>query len=192
MAFSSYLPVRSVVLWLAVLLLSPLVPSALSVVPQRQGSQNLMSVRFSLYPNISKEDPATSSMKQAVKVAVGRLGDLGISIVPDDVSTCLMGSESALFEALRSCFARASVTAHGMPRGLSLQATVTMVPSSSSSNNNDNNKNVLELPIRTATDVDDGMEFVRDAYLQPPRIAAQFALYPMGMTSFTSTKNGCF
>jgi uncharacterized protein YqgV (UPF0045/DUF77 family) len=198
MAYSHQLLVDVVVLWLLVLLLCPLAPSALSVVvPQSQGSQDMISVRFSLYPNVAKDDPANASMKQAVKVAVGRLGELGVSISPDDVSTCLVGSESALFEALRSCFARASVTASGTPRGISMQATVTMVPSSSpsplsSSDDGSYNNDALDLPLRTATDVDDGMEFVRDAYLQPPRIAAQFALYPIGTTSFTITINHVF
>ena len=151
-------------------------PAVLSAFSAHQTQNNNISVRFSLYPNVANEIPP--SMKQAVKAAVGQLGDLGVQIRPDDVSSCLIGSESALFEALRSCFARACLTADGKPRGISMQATI------ESSLANDYSE--LELPVRTAV-IDDDMEFVRDAYLQPPRIAAQFALYPMGTSSYMRT-----
>ena len=152
-------------------------PAALSAFSAHQTQSNNISVRFSLYPNVAHEDPP--SMKQAVKAAVGRLGDLGVHIRPDDVSSCLIGPESALFEALRSCFARACLTADGKPRGISMQATFEASATDDYSHN-------VELPVRTA-EIDDDMEFVRDAYLQPPRIAAQFALFPMGTSSYMRT-----
>jgi hypothetical protein len=63
-----------------------------------------------------------------VKVAVGRLSELGVSITPDDVSTCLVGSESALFEApLPIVLARARQwhRFRHATRSVGMQATVT-------------------------------------------------------------------
>ena len=161
-------------LHLAVFTVLLTLPEVLSAFSAHQVQDNNISVRFSLYPNVAHEDPP--SMKQAVKAAVGRLGDLGVHIRPDDVSSCLIGSESALFEALRSCFARACLTADGKPRGISMQATFAAAAAALDDYSH------VELPVRTAV-IHDDMEFVRDAYLQPPRIAAQFALYPMGTNS---------
>ena len=154
----------------AVLLTLPLVQSAFSV----HQNQNKAGVRFSLYPNVAKEDPP--SLKQAVKTAVVGLGDLGVHVSPDAVSSFLVGTEPALFEALRSCFSRACLTADGKPRGVSMQATFSAGEDFSE----------IEVPARIA-EVEDGRDFVKDAYLQPPRIAAQFALYPMGSSTYTGT-----
>jgi hypothetical protein len=137
-------------------------PSAVAAAGER-----IVGVRFSLYPNVGKETPP--SLKAAVKAAVVGLGELGLSIRPDDVSSCLVGKEGHVIEALQSCFARASVTTDGTTaRGISMQGTLSHGYEDFSS---------TELPVRTAV-VEDGREFVPYAYMQPPRIAAQFAVYP--------------
>lgn len=130
-------------------------------------------VRFSLYPNVGKEKPP--SLKQAVKTAVKGIDQLGLIIQPDDVSSCLLGEEPVLFEAVRSCFARASLTPDGNARGVSMQCTFSAgCPG----------EDLLdEFPERTVV-TKEGKEFVDDAYLQPPRIAAQFAVYPMGASDY--------
>ena len=138
-------------------------------------------VRFSLYPNVAKEDPP--SMKQAVKDAVRGLKDLGVAVIPDDVSSVLIGPEPVLFEALRLCFAQASVRPDGQARHVSMQCTF-------SSGCPGEDPDQLEIPERTVETEGDGAEdandpsrneFVSVAYQQPPRIAAQFAVYPLGL-----------
>jgi hypothetical protein len=150
---------------------TPATPSS-AAAPNEQQSRTI-GVRFSLYPNVGKENPP--SLKSAVKAAVVGLSDLGLSIRPDDVSSCLVGKEGHVIEALQSCFARASVTTDGTARGLSMQGTLSYGYENFSTN---------EIPARTAA-VEDGREFVPYAYLQPPRIAAQFALYPRMDSSTT-------
>lgn len=139
-------------------------------------NQQLAGVRFSLYPNVGKENPP--SLKQAVKDAVVGLKDLGIQIQADDVSSCLVGPESTLLEALRLCFARASLTADNKPRGVSMVATFSSGRSPDLVD--------VELPSRTVK-VDEGMEFVSKCYQQPPRIAAQVAVCPLGMLDYQGT-----
>jgi YKOF-related Family len=141
-----------------------------------QGNQAYLQARFSLYPNVAKEDPP--SMKQAVKVAVAGLGDLGVSIVrADDVSSCLIGVDSTIWEALRSCFSRSSISIDGRtPRGISLQATLHTLISQ------DDKCPLLLPPRRVQPNKDD--EWVMDAFLQPNRIAAQFSIYPLGIPSY--------
>jgi energy-coupling factor transport system substrate-specific component len=134
-------------------------------------------VRFSLYPNVAKEDPP--SLKQAVKSAVAGLGDLGLEVRPDDVSSCMIGPEPALFEALRACFAKACVTPDGNPRGVSMQCTF-----SAGCPGEDADQIVPPPRIVTASQ---GNEFIDAAYLQPPRIAAQFSVYPMGSLTYMDT-----
>jgi hypothetical protein len=134
-------------------------------------------VRFSLYPNVAKEDPP--SLKQAVKTAVSGLGELGLEVLPDDVSSCLIGPEPALFEALRVCFAKASVTPDGNPRGVSMQCTF-------SAGFPGEDADQMAPPPRTVT-ASPGKEFINVAFLQPPRIAAQFSVYPMGSLTYMDT-----
>jgi hypothetical protein len=142
-----------------------------------QGNEKVyLQARFSLYPNVAKEDPP--SMKQAVKIAVAGLSDLGVSIVrADDVSSCLVGEDSTIWEALRSCFSRSSVSVDGRtPRGISLHATIHCLQDKKYVSS-------LRLPPRRVHPIKND-EWVMDAYLQPNRIVAQFSIFPLGIPSY--------
>jgi hypothetical protein len=147
------------------------------------GSMSMMSVRFSLYPMLHQDDESdTVSMRQVIKHAVQGLADLGLDIAADDVSSCLTttttttgpSSSTVLFEAIRVALSRASKNQEtGQERQINLVATFT--------------KGVITTknpsPPRTVPDEDQGSSsrvMVNDAYDLPPRIAAQFSLYPLG------------
>jgi hypothetical protein len=74
--------------------------SALSVPTKQKG---FTGVRFSLYPKVAGE----ASLKDAIKMAMSGLSDLGLEVRPDDVSSALLGPEPALFEAMWVAFGRA-------------------------------------------------------------------------------------
>ena len=153
-------------------------------------------VRFSLYPNVALDGtnleakgdegtPSPPSLKEAVKTAVSGIPDLGLRVQPDDVSSVLLGPEPALFEAVRIAFARAAVVAvpenkgkqmvDCPPRHVSMQCTF------SAGCPGEDLDQFSSLPERTATD-----EMLQVAQQQPSRIAAQFAIYPLGMEDHMS------
>lgn len=137
-------------------------------------------VRFSLYPNMSKEFETkeeggrNASLKEAIKFAVKDLPTFGVEILPDDVSSCLLGPEPALFEAVRVAFGRAARTRDGRARNVSMQCTF--------SAGCPGEPDESPLPPRTAP-ASSNAEFVPDAFKLPPRVACQFAVYPLGTTS---------
>lgn len=138
---------------------------ALSVPPPRKG---FTGVRFSLYPKVGEE-----SLKEAIKKAVSRLSDLGLEVRPDDVSSVLLGPESALFEAMRVAFGRAC-RAEGEPH-------VSMVCTFSAGCPGEPNESPL--PARTV----DTESWVDEAYDLPSRVACQFAVYPLGSSNHMDT-----
>lgn len=138
-------------------------------------------VRFSLYPNVAKE--VNPSLREAVKYAVKDLYSLGLEVRPDDVSSCLLGPEPALFDALRIAFGRASRTIpssngddddddDGDPRNVSMQCTF------SAGCPGEDGKVTLISP----TEISEQLKKESRSCL-PPRIACQFAIYPLGITN---------
>src|SRR5918999_941824 len=63
----------------------------------------MIGVRFSLYPMTDRFVPV-------ILGAVEGLDRLGVEVEVDDVSTCLLGEEPSLFEALRVAFGRAAAS----------------------------------------------------------------------------------
>jgi len=92
------------------------------------------------------------------------------------VSSCLLGPEPALFEALRVAFGRAARDADtGAPQCVSMQCTF----SAGCPGEPDD----APLPPRTAAAAPPGGgddAWVADAYALPARVACQFAVYPLG------------
>lgn len=72
--------------------------AAAAVVPGVTG------VRFSLYPKV----PEGASLKEAIQGSTKGLRTLGLAASADSVSSCLLGDESAVFEAARVVFGRAA------------------------------------------------------------------------------------
>ena len=138
-------------------------------------------VRFSLYPNVAAAPGDNQeSLKQVVKTAVQGLTDLGLTVLPDDVSSVLIGPESTLFEALRIAFGRAAIRSDGNgPRHLSMQCTF------SAGCPGEDIYQMTTIPLRTVnvsdTTTKDDKGYLPEAYQQPPRIVAQFAIYPLGV-----------
>jgi len=130
---------------------------------------------------MNKEDDgtSTSSLKEAIKYAVKPISSLGVEVRPDDVSSCLLGPQPTLFEAVRVAFGRAARTTGGKPRNVSTQCTF------SAGCPGEDVDNTLPLPSRTVEEKE-GV-FVSDALDLPPRVACQFAIYPLGTASHMDT-----
>jgi uncharacterized protein YqgV (UPF0045/DUF77 family) len=65
---------------------------------------SVTGVRFSLYPKV----PDGASLREAIKSSTKGLRTLGLAASADSVSSCLLGDESAVFEAARVVFGRAA------------------------------------------------------------------------------------
>ena len=140
-------------------------------------SKGSTGVRFSIYPSV----PAEESLRETVKRAVKDVADLGLDVIPDDVSTSLLGPEPTLFEAVRLVFGRAALsTSTGKPRHVSMQCTfVVGCPGE-----------IVQhpLPPRTILEEEgDDREFICGAYNLPPRIACHFSIYPLGSEYYMDT-----
>ena len=70
----------------------------------------MIGVRFSLFP-------MTDAFVPVILDAVQGLDRLGLEVEVDDVSTCLMGEEPQLFEALRVAFGRGGPDGHARRHG---------------------------------------------------------------------------
>jgi len=77
----------------------------------RLAGAGVMGVRFSLHPTVA----SAASLQQAVKQSTRDLRSLGLAVSADSVSSCLLGPEPALFEAMRVVLGRAS-RLDGSPR----------------------------------------------------------------------------
>ncbi len=130
----------------------------------------MIGVRFSLYP-------MTDAFVPVILDAVQDLDRLGLEVEVDDVSTCLMGEEPQLFEALRVAFGRAARTGKH----------VVMVASFSAGCPGEPEGDVcvprhITLAELAQDQVEDG--WVAAAYDLPERVACQFALYPLGIEHY--------
>lgn len=166
-----------VILPLLCLLLQRITPTlSLAAVPK-----GFTGVRFSLYPNVlhDNDEGSKRSLREAIKFAVKDLDTLGLEVLPDDVSTCLLGPEPALFEAMRVAFGRASRSPTGEPRQVSMQCSFSAgCPGEPDSS---------PLPQRTAVSPNNDNSVAEAREGLPERIACQFAVYPLGTENHMET-----
>ena len=134
-------------------------------------AKGFTGVRISLYPKIDGGE----SLKAAIKTAVSGLPDLGLEVRPDDVSTALLGPETALFEAVRVAFGRAC-RSEGQPH-------VSMVCTFSAGCPGE--PDGPPLPPRVANG--GAVDWVEEAHDLPSRVACQLAVYPLGCPNYMST-----
>eukprot|EP00293_Proteomonas_sulcata_P001481 CAMPEP_0184329060 /NCGR_PEP_ID=MMETSP1049-20130417/143947_1 /TAXON_ID=77928 /ORGANISM="Proteomonas sulcata, Strain CCMP704" /LENGTH=262 /DNA_ID=CAMNT_0026651401 /DNA_START=260 /DNA_END=1045 /DNA_ORIENTATION=- len=127
-----------------------------------EDSTKFTGVRFSLYPQ-------AEHIKPIVKEAVTGIKDLGVTVLPDDVSSCLLGPEEALFEAVRISFGRIAATG----TTLSMQATF----SAGCPGETDiiQTKRIVE----SKAWLPEAINLVKGV-----RVAAQFAIYPLGVPNY--------
>lgn len=126
----------------------------------------MIGVRFSLYPT-------TDNYVPIILGAVEGLDRLGLEVEVDDVSTCLIGEEPRLFEALRVAFGRAARSG----------AHVSLVATFSAGCPGEPEGDPC-IP-RQATVAATGEEgWTPEAYALPERVACQFALYPLGVAGY--------
>lgn len=129
----------------------------------------MIGVRFSLYP-------LRDDFVPLILAAVDGLDRFGVAVETDDVSTCLLGEEPHLFEALRVAFGRAA-------RG---GAHVALVATFSAGCPGEPEGDVC---VPRAYDGPVGGEegWSPEAYRLPERLSAQFALYPLGAADYMDT-----
>lgn len=129
----------------------------------------MIGVRFSLYP-------LRDDVVPLILTAVDRLDRFGVEVETDDVSTCLLGAEPRLFEALRVAFGRAVCD----------EAHVALVATFSAGCPGEPAGDVC-VP-RAYTGPAGGEEgWSPEAYRLPERLSAQFALYPLGAADYMDT-----
>src|SRR5438552_1530114 len=126
----------------------------------------MIGVRFSLYPMRDDFVPLILS-------AVEGLDRLGVEVEIDDVSTCLLGEEPNLFEALRVAFGRAACTGAHVVLSASFSAGCPGEPEG-------------DVCVPRAYDGPSGGEegWSEEAYRMPELVSAQFALYPLGVSGY--------
>ena len=130
----------------------------------------MIGVRFSLHP-------MTDAFVPVILDAVQGLDRLGLEVEVDDISTCLMGEEPQLFEALRVAFGRAARTG----------THVVMVTSFSAGCPGEPEGDVCAPRHVTLAELaqDQGADdWVAAAYDLPEQVACQFALYPLGIEHY--------
>ena len=130
----------------------------------------MIGVRFSLYP-------MTDGFVPVILDAVRDLDRLGLEVEVDDVSTCLMGEEPQLFEALRVAFGRAARTGTHVVMVTSFSAGCPGEPESDVCA--PRHVTLAELAQEQGAD-----DWVAEAYDLPERVACQFALYPLGIEHY--------
>jgi energy-coupling factor transport system substrate-specific component len=129
----------------------------------------MMGARLSLHP-------MTDDFVPVILSAVDGLDQLGLKVEVDDVSTCLLGTEPAVFEGVRVAFGRAAA------RGAHVVASATFSAGCPGEPDGD-----ICVP-RAEPDTSGGQEgWSAEAYDLPDRIAAQFALYPLGRPDYMDT-----
>ena len=130
----------------------------------------MIGVRFSLYP-------MTDAFVPVILDAVQGLDRLGLEVEVDDVSTCLMGEEPQLFEALRVAFGRAARTGTHVVMVTSFSAGCPGEPEGDVCA--PRHVTLAELAQEQGAD-----DWVAEAYDLPERVACQFALYPLGIEHY--------
>jgi hypothetical protein len=111
--------------------------------------------------------------------AVEGLDRLGVEVETDDVSTCLLGEEPNLFEALRVAFGRAACTGAHVVLSATFSAGCPGEPEG-------------DVCVPRAYDGPSGGEegWSAEAYRLPELVSAQFALYPLGERGYMDTIYG--
>lgn len=126
----------------------------------------MMGIRFSLFP--MRDDFAP-----LILGAVKDLDKLGVEVEVDDVSTCLLGEEPHLWEALRVAFGRATSGGDHVVLSATFSAGCPGEPEG-------------DVCVPRAYDGPSGGEegWSAEAFVLPQSVAAQFALYPLGADSY--------
>ena len=126
----------------------------------------MIGVRFSLYP---MRDDFVPLILGAVK----DLDRLGVQVEVDDVSTCLLGEEPNLFEGVRVAFSRAACSGAHVVLSATFSAGCPGEPEG-------------DVCVPRAYEGPSGGEegWSEEAYRLPEVVSAQFALYPLGVTSY--------
>jgi hypothetical protein len=126
----------------------------------------MIGVRFSLYPMRDDFVPL-------ILGAVDGLARLGVEVEVDDVSTCLLGEEPNLFEALRVAFGRVACTGAHVVLTATFSAGCPGEPEG-------------DVCVPRAYDGPSGGEegWSDEAYRLPGSVSAQFALYPLGTAGY--------
>ncbi len=129
----------------------------------------MMGVRFSLYPMRDDFVPV-------ILDAVRELDRFGVEVEVDDVSTCLLGEEANLWEALRVAFGRAAAGGDHVVLVATFSAGCPGEPEG-------------DVCVPRAYDGPVGGEegWSAEAFALPAAIATQFALYPLGTHDYMDT-----
>src|SRR5579859_7946520 len=119
----------------------------------------MIGLRFSLYPMRDDFVPVILS-------AVKDLDEFGVAVEVDDISTCLLGEEPNLFEAVRVAFGRAASTGVHVVLSATFSAGCPGEPEG-------------DVCVPRAYEGPSGGEegWSEQAYRLPDHVAAQFALY---------------
>ena len=129
----------------------------------------MIGVRFSLYPMTDRFVPV-------ILGAVDGLDRLGVEVEVDDVSTCLLGEEPSLFEALRVAFGRAAASGEHVVLNATFSAGCPGEPEGD-----------VCVPRAYAGPSGGEEGWSTEAYTLPGLVAAQFALYPLGADAYMDT-----
>ena len=129
----------------------------------------MIGVRFSLFPMRDDFVPL-------ILDAVNGLDGFGVEAKVDDVSTCLLGEEPNLFEALRVAFGRAACSGAHVVLNATFSAGCPGEPEG-------------DVCVPRAYDGPSGGEegWSEEAYRLPDVVSAQFALYPLGVGGYMDT-----
>ncbi len=129
----------------------------------------MIGVRLSLYP-------LRDDVVPLILAAVDRLDRFGVEVETDDVSTCLLGEEPHLFEAVRVVFGRAARDG----------AHVVLVATFSAGCPGEPEGDMC-VPRAYAGPAGGEEGWAAEAYGLPERLSAQFALYPLGAADYMET-----
>lgn len=126
----------------------------------------MMGVRFSLFPMQDDFVPR-------ILTAVDGLDAFGVEAEVDDVSTCLLGEEPALWEALRVAFVRAASDGRQVVLAATFSAGCPGEPEG-------------DVCVPRAYDGPTGGTegWSAESFALPDRVSVQFALYPLGSTAY--------
>jgi hypothetical protein len=126
----------------------------------------MIGVRFSLYPLCDDFVPL-------ILCAVKDLDRFGVAVETDDVSTCLIGEEPHLFEAVRVAFGRAASNGAHVVLSATFSAGCPGEPDG-------------DVCLPRAYDGPSGGDegWSPEAYHLPNYLSAQFALYPLGTAGY--------
>ncbi len=129
----------------------------------------MIGVRFSLFP-------LRDDFVPIILDAVNGIEALGVDVETDDISTCLLGEEPTLFEAVRVAFGRAARGGAHVALSATFSAGCPGEPDG-------------DICVPRAYGGPSGGEegWSTEAYDLPESVSAQFALYPLGAPSYMDT-----